>query len=32
MTLDFSAEVTLFRRPRASSKATRATRSISWVV
>ena len=29
MTLDFSALVTLLRRPRASSKATRATRSIS---
>jgi len=28
MTLDFSALVTLLRRPRASSKATRATRSI----
>jgi hypothetical protein len=32
MTLAFSAEWTLLRRPRASSKATRATRSISAVV
>ena len=32
MTLDFSTEVTLLRRLRASSKATRATRSISAVV
>ncbi len=32
MTFDFSAEATLLRRPRASSKATRATRSISAVV
>ena len=32
MTLDFSAEATRLLRPRASSKATRATRSISAVV